>query len=64
MREKIYQQTCCLRHQMLLAQSRSSRTYVPGSDSGSRFFTRPNARPVELGPRFIEPKDRALKNRT
>jgi hypothetical protein len=63
MREKIYQQTCCLRHQMLLAQSRSSRTYIPGSDIAPRFFRRPKARSVELGPRFTEPKGRALKYR-
>jgi len=64
MRDKIYQQMCCLRHQILLARSHSLRTYVPGA-SDSRRFSWSNVWPAEVGPRFIEPKDRYrnLRNR-
>jgi hypothetical protein len=61
MRDKIHQYRCCLRHQTLLARSRSRRTYIPGSKGGARWFEEANVWPMELGSRFIESRDRTLK---
>lgn len=64
MRDKIYQQMCCLRHQILLARSHNLRTYIPAAGN-SRRFSWGTLWQTEVGPRFIEPKDghRNLRNR-